>query len=200
MENNFENLTIKTSVFYSKLKDYIYYNAGPVGGPAKTINNFENIDAKIFGFDISGLYSFTDDIYLDFGLAYQRGKKDDALAGQTDKNLANIPPAKLNLGLNYDYMSTGTAKVEVVAANTWDNYDGDNGEQEIDSYTIMNLKIRHNLTKHFELTGGIDNVFDKTYAVKNTYKDLILLTDGTGEVMLMNEPGRYYYINAAYKF
>lgn len=200
MENNFENLTIKTSVFYSKLKDYIYYNAGPVGGPARTVNNFENIDATIYGFDVGGMYSFTDEVYLDFGLAYQRGKKDKALAGQTDKDLANITPAKVNLALNYDYSSSGTAKVEVIAADTWDNYDADNGEQEIDSYAIMNLKVRQDLSRHFELTGGIDNVFDKTYAVNNTYKDLILLSDGTGEVMKMNEPGRYYYINAAYKF
>ena len=194
MENNFENLSIKTTVFYSWLKDYIYYNAD------KVKNNFENIDATIYGFDIGGVYSFTDDVYLDFGLAYQRGKKDKALTGQTDKDLANITPMKLNLGLNYDYMSNGTAKMEVIAADTWDNYDADNGEQEIDSYAILNLKARQNLSKHFELTVGVDNVFDKTYAINNTYKDLILLTDGNGEVMKINEPGRYYYINAAYKF
>lgn len=194
MENNFENLTIKSTVFYSWLKDYIYYNAD------KVKNNFENIDATIYGVDIGGVYSFNDDVYLDFGLAYQRGKKDKALTGQTDKDLANITPMKLNLGLNYDYMSNGTAKMEVVAADTWDNYDADNGEQEIDSYAILNLKARHNLSKHFELTAGVDNVFDKTYAANNTYKDLILLTDGNGEVMKINEPGRYYYINAAYKF
>ncbi len=194
MENNFENLTIKTSVFYSWLKDYIYFNAD------NATNNFENIDATIYGFGLSGLYSFTDEVYLDFGLAYQRGKKDKALAGQTDKDLANITPMKLNLALNYDYMAAGTAKIEVVAADSWDHYDADNGEQEIDSYAIMNLKATHNLTRHFEVTAGIDNVFDKTYAINNTYKDLILISDGTGEVMKINEPGRYYYINAAYKF
>jgi iron complex outermembrane recepter protein len=122
------------------------------------------------------------------------------LAGQTDRDLANITPMKLNLGLNYDYSPSGTAKIEVVAADTWDNYDEDNGEQEIDSYAVMNLKARHDLSKHFEITVGLDNIFDKTYAVNNTYKDLILLFDGTGEVMKINEPGRYYYINASYKF
>ncbi len=194
MENNFDNLTIKTSMFYSWLKDFIYFNADSAS------NNFENIDATIYGFDIGGMYSFTDDLYLDFGLAYQRGKKDKALAGQTDKDLANITPAKINLGLNYDYMPNSSAKMEVIAADTWDNYDEDNGEQKIDSYAIMNLKVRHGLSKHFEITAGLDNVFDKTYAVNNTYKDLILLSDGTGEVIKMNEPGRYYYINASYKF
>ncbi|MCW8929347.1 MAG: TonB-dependent receptor [Gammaproteobacteria bacterium] len=194
IENNFENLTIKTKFFHSWLKDYIHYN------DSKTMNRQENVDAKIYGFDVSGMYSFTDEIYLDFGVAYQRGKKDKALTGQTDKDLANITPAKLNLGLNYDYMANGTAKVEVIAADTWDNYDEDNGEQKIDSYAIMNLKARHNLTKNFEVTVGVDNVFDKTYAINNTYKDLILLGDASGDVMMMNEPGRYYYLNAAFRF
>lgn len=197
MENNFQNLTLKTKVFYSWLKDYIYFNAD------KATNNFENIDATIYGFDFTGVYSFTDNIYMDFGLAYQRGKKDKALAGQTDKDLANITPTKLNLGLNYDYYTTdmsGTARVEFVGTDTWDNYDSDNGEQELSGWGVMNMKVTHNLTRNFEITGGIDNVFDKTYAINNTYKDLILLTSGGGDVMLMNEPGRYYYVNAAFKF
>lgn len=199
MENNFDNLTVKTSLFYSQLKDYIYYQ-DKGNTKAVNVNNYENIDATIYGFGIAGMYSFTDEVYLDFGLAYQRGKKDKALEGQTDKDLANITPAKLNLALNYDYMPNSSAKIEVVAADTWDNYDADNGEQEIDSYAIMNLKARHGLTKNFEVTIGLDNVFDETYAVNNTYKDLILLSDGSGEVMKLNEPGRYYYVNAAYKF
>ncbi|MFK5984181.1 MAG: TonB-dependent receptor [Pseudomonadota bacterium] len=194
IEHNFENLTVKTKIFHSWLNDYIYYNAD------KKSNNFENIDASIYGLDITGLYSFNDEIYLDFGLAYQRGKKDKALAGQTDRDLANITPLKINLGLNYDYSFNGTAKVEVVAADSWDNYDSDNGEQQLSSYAILNLKLNHNINKHFEVTAGLDNLFDKTYAINNTYKDLTLLSDGTGEVMLMNEPGRYYYINGTYKF
>ncbi len=198
MENNFQNLTIKTKAFYSKLKDYIYYNA------SKTTNNFENIDAHIYGFDITGVYSFTDNIYMDFGLAYQRGKKDDSLSGANQNDdLANITPAKLNLGLNYDYYTTdmsGTARVEFIGTDIWDNYDADNGEQKLSGWGVMNMKVTHNLTRNFEVTGGIDNVFDKTYAINNTYKDLNLLTSGGGEVMLLNEPGRYYYINAALKF
>ena len=48
---------------------------------------------------------------------------------------------------------------------------------------------------------GVDNLFDKTYAVSNTYKDLVLLpTVGNNEVMLLNEPGRYAYTNLKYIF
>ncbi len=97
-------------------------------------------------------------------------------------------------------MSSGTAKMEVVAVDSWDKFDSDNGEQELDSYAVLNLKATQNIGKNIEITAGVDNVFDKTYAVNNTYKDLTLLVDGSGDVMLINEPGRYYYINGMYKF
>lgn len=194
MENNYSSLSIKTKLFYSKLNDFIHYNA------SKATNRYDNIDAKIYGLNISGLYSFTDELYLDFGLAYQRGKKDKAMDGQTDKDLANITPAKLNLGLNYDYMPNGTVKVEVIAADAWDDYDSDNGEQKVSGYGVMNLKARHDLTKNFEVTAGVDNVFDKTYSISNTYYDLVLMTSADNTILQMNEPGRYYYVNAAFKF
>ncbi len=177
------------------MKDYIYYKDNE-----PMLDEFVNIDASIYGLDIGGTYFATDDVYLDFGLAFLRGQKDEPLAGQTDKDLAEIPPMKLNLALNYDYMPNSTARVELVAADTWDDYDADNGEQKIGAYGVMNLKLKHQLTHSFEVTAGVDNVFDRTYAVSNTYNDLTLLADGTGEVMLLNEPGRYYYLNGTYRF
>lgn len=194
VENKFGNLNLKSKVFYSWLKNYIYFNDDLPS------NKFVNIDATIYGLDIGGTYFATDDVYVDFGLAYLRGQKDAPLAGQTDKDLAEIPPMKLNLALNYDYMPSSTARVELVAADGWDDYDADNGEQKISGYGVVNLKLKHQLTHSFEVTAGVDNVFDRTYAVSNTYKDLTLLADGTGEVMLLNEPGRYYYLNGTYRF
>ena len=191
---SFENLTLKTKLFHSWLKDYIYFNSSlmPKG--------FENVDATIWGIDISGSYFFTDDIYLDFGLAYQRGEKDDPLTMQSDKDLAEIPPLKLNLALNYDYGANNTARVELVAADSWSRFDEDNGEQKLDSYAVVNLKLTHHMSKQVELTAGVDHLFDKTYAASNTYNDLTLIQDPADEVMLMNEPGRYLYLNATYKF
>ncbi|MCJ7764334.1 MAG: TonB-dependent receptor, partial [Thiovulaceae bacterium] len=117
MENRYESFTLKTKLFYSILKDYIYFQQGLAA------NSFQNIDATIYGFDITGSYYALDDLYFDFGLAYQRGKKSDALAGQTDRDLAEIPPLKGNVALNYLYYQESTATVEFVAADRWRNYD-----------------------------------------------------------------------------
>jgi len=200
VEKKYANFNIKTKVFYSWLEDYIYYNAdkGEAAGLVK--NAFENVDATIYGLEISGAYFATDEVYVDFGLAYQRGEKDQPLAGQTDTDLAEITPLKANIALNYDYSNNNTARLELVAVDSWDNYDADNGEQSMAGYAVVNMKVKHDVTNAFELTAGIDNVLDKTFATTNTYKDLTLLADGTGDVMLINEPGRYVYVNAAYKF
>lgn len=195
MKNSYDAFTLKTSVFYSLLQDYIYFNS------SKPVNKFENIDATIYGIDISGTWYALESLYVDFGAAYQRGQKDKALEGQTNTNLADIPPLKGNVALNWLYYEESVATLEFVAANKWSEIDDENGEQEIDAWSVVNLKIDHQFPYGFGLTVGVDNVLDETYAVSNTYKDLTLLSvDPDAEVMLMNEPGRYYYVNASYKF
>ncbi len=195
MENSYEYFTFRTKVFYSLLDDYIYYNS------SKTMNKYENVDATIYGFDISGSVYATDELYVDFGVAYQRGKKDNPLTGQTGTNLAEIPPLKANLSVTYEYADDSSVKLETFGASSWDDFDAENGEQALDSYMVVNMKVDHSFGHGFSLAVGVDNIFDRTYAVTNTYSDLILITDGTTkEVMLINEPGRYMYANATYRF
>ncbi len=187
-------LHVKTKVFYSWLSDFIVYN------DSKIMQRFENADSIIYGFSISGYWVLADNLNLDFGLAYQRGKKDQPLAGQTDTDLPEIPPLKLNLSLRWNYTDKGTAWAEFIAANSWTSYDADNGEQLLGSWASFNLKAEHQLTERISIFAGVDNLFNQTYAASNSYKDLTLLLDGTGEVILMNEPGRYFYLNTSYSF
>ncbi len=186
---------MKFKIFYSKLKDFIAYNA------TKKANRYENIDAKVYGFELSGSYDLTNNLYLEFGAAYQRGKKDKPLSGDIGKNMPEIPPFKYNLAINYNYNSTLKFRAEIVGSASWSNYDWENGEQKIGSFAVLNLKAIKRFTKNLELTVGVDNLFDKTYAVSNTYKDLILLpTTKNSNVMLMNEPGRNIYTTLKYRF
>ncbi|GIU01002.1 membrane protein [Sulfurovum sp. TSL6] len=192
-EKQYENATVKIKAFYSRLDNFIAYS--------DISKSFENLDATIYGFELSGSYIATDALYFDYGMAYQRGKKEDVTTTQPDSDMPEIPPFKFNAAVNYDYDDTLKLKAEVIASDTWSDYDFDNGEQELDAYAVVNLKGTKEFGKNFELTVGVDNVLDKTYAVSNTYKDLTLLSTGTtGDVMLLNEPGRYFYTNIKYKF
>ncbi len=206
VEKIFEDFSIKTKVYYSLLKDYIAYNAKNIkrkpDGTKGAFHSFENVDAKIYGIEISGNYMATDSLYLNYGLSYKRGKKDNPLKGETGTNLADMRPFKAILALNYDYNEATTAKLEFVGSTRWDKIDNENGEQELAGYGVANLRASRDLYKGFKLTVGIDNILDKTYAITNTYKDLILLTSGNGvdNTILLNEPGRYFYVQGSYKF
>ncbi|WP_092910135.1 TonB-dependent receptor [Hydrogenimonas thermophila] len=192
VEHNFANLAFKGKFFYSILKDFIAFNS------SKTENKYENVDAKLYGLSFDGTYTITENIYTDFGVAYLRGKKDEPLVGQTDTDMPNITPLKGNVAVIYDYDDSLMVKLSMVAASGWNDYDSDNGEQELSGYTVFNFKVKKDVTKHFEVTAGIDNIFDRTYAITNTYADMTLVTGG--EPMLLNEPGRYYYCNLKYHF
>jgi iron complex outermembrane receptor protein len=194
-EHTYESVKVKASAFYSDLTNYIYYKK------VNTPNKFENIDATIYGFDLATSYYMDDQFTFDAGYSYKIGKKDKALDGQTDKDLADITPPKTTLSATYNYNSNHMAKVDFINVAKWSKYDSDNGEQAIDGYNVVNVKSQSTIAKNFELTLGVDNLFGETYAVSNTYSDLILLTDGTtGDVVLLNEPGRYFYGSVKYKF
>jgi len=183
-EKNIDDFNIKTKLFYSMLKDYIY-----------NVGTFENIDAKIYGIDVSGYYIMNDSLSFDYGVAYQRGKKD---SDHTDKDLAEVTPLKANLAVNYEF-SNAKFTTELVAVDRWDNYDSSAKEQELAGYALVNLKYAHQLNENFGFTLGIDNLFDTTYASTNTYQDVTYVETG-GDRILLNDPGRYGYVNLKYSF
>ncbi|MDD3342913.1 MAG: TonB-dependent receptor [Sulfurospirillaceae bacterium] len=185
---NYDGYGFKTKLFYSVLKDYIYFNSA----------KYVNIDATIYGLAMNAYYDFSDALTLDYGLTYLHGKKDDALAGQSDTDLAEITPLKANIALRYQ-QAAHSLKTEMIAAKRWSAYDSNNGEQALPGYAVFNVKYNYKITKNFDITVGVDNIFDKSYAVSNTYKDLTLIAGG-GDVMLLNEPGRYFYTNLKYTF
>jgi iron complex outermembrane receptor protein len=194
-EKIYKNFSIKIKSYYSYIKDYIAYNS------SKKQNNFENVDVDIYGIELSGVAMSDLGAYLDYSLSYKRGKKRDPLTNQKGKDLADMRPLKAIVGLNYDLENT-TARVEFIGATKWDKIDYENGEQKLGGYGVVNLKATQRFKKGFSLTLGVDNLFDKTYSVTNTYRDLILLTTGSkvDDVMLLNEPGRYLYANLKYEF
>ncbi len=193
-ETQNENFTFKIKGFYSKLNNYIYYNKD------LATNKFVNIDATVYGAELTASVFATDELSIDASMSYKKGEKDKALAGQTDKDLADMAPLRTTLAANYEYMPDSMAKLEIMNSQKWSNYDADNGEQELDGWTVVNVKVKHAVNKNMDFTVGINNLFDETYAVSNTYYDLTLIAAGTDDVMLMNEPGRYVYTNMTLKF
>ena len=181
----------KAKAFYSMLKDFIYLN--------RDINTFENVDATVYGGELSGSLYATDALSFDMGASYKRGTR-DTLAGQSGTNMADMAPLRANVSANYEYMNNSIASLELRSSQRWNDIDSENGEQEIGAWNIINAKIKHAVNKKFDFTFGVNNIANETYAQSNTYADLILLAGGAGDIMLLNEPGRYVYTNLDFKF
>ncbi len=192
-EANYDMFSFKIKGFYSKFNDYIYYEKN------LKKNNFVNLDATVYGTEITGTYYATDDMSIDMSASYKRGIKDNVTAGE-DKDLADMIPLRANISLNYEYANESIATLELKASDRWKNIDSVNGEQEIAGWSVLNMKLQHRVEKGFMLTLGVNNLLDKTYITSNSYADLILVTSGEGDIMLMNEVGRYFYTNLDFKF
>ncbi len=72
------------------------------------------------------------------GIAYQKGtKKDPSQLGQTDKDLAEIPPLKGRAALVLDN-AFNYAMAEWIGANS-QTIDADNGEKDISVDTVFSI-------------------------------------------------------------
>ncbi len=193
-EHTFGNAHIKATVFYSDLKDYIYaYSTGT------TTSTWANIDAKIYGGDVSTDYMINNEWRLESGVAYQKGsKKDPGEINNTDKDLAEIPPLKGRVALVMDD-SINYAMAEWIGASN-QSVDANNGEKEISGYGILNLKYGHDFNNGFSLTTGINNFFDRTYALNNSYIGNQLIGYNGTNPLVLNEPGMNIYTTLSYKF
>lgn len=195
-EHTTGNLHLKGTAFYSDLKDFIYaYQT------STTTSTWANIDATIVGLDLHGDYLLGNEWRLEAGAAYQKGlKKDPSQLGttQTNKNLAEIPPLKGRAALVFDD-TAHYAMAEWIAASS-QTIDANNGEKEIAGYALLNLKYGAELGKGFSLSTGINNFFNRTYALNNSYIGNQLITSSGTAPLVLNEPGRNFYATLAYKF
>ena len=189
-----EMISLKIKAFYSMLDNYIYIQKG------LAVNAFSNVDATIYGGELTSSYFATDELTFDLALSYKVGERDTPLANQSGTNLADMAPLRGNLSVSYEYMKDSVASMNLRASDTWDKIDAENGEQVLASWTAIDMKVKHRFNKMFDFAVGVNNLLDETYAQSNTYADLTLVTAGTSDVMLVNEPGRYIYTNLNVKF
>jgi iron complex outermembrane recepter protein len=201
-EHTAGNFHIKGTAFYSDLKDFIYQYKN-----TSTTSTWTNIDAKIVGFDLQADYLLNNDWRIESGVAYQKGTKKDTnqldiltTQVQTDKDLAEIPPLKGRVALVMD-SGSNYLMTELIAAKA-QTIDSDNGEKDISGYSILNLKYGHDFQNGFSLNTGINNFFNRTYAVNNGYigNELITGIVASTDPLVLNEPGRSFYTTLSYKF
>ena len=188
-----DRYVVNGSVFYSDLSDYITLVPisdpdGPGIGTLAKARGYANVDARIWGGEISSQVSLPFDLYMLGSLAYTEGKNRD-----NGEPLAEIPPLSGSIGLRYDIDSFFVEVTERFAARQ-DRVDTQLNEDETSGWGVTDIKSGLNLDK-WAVYAGINNLFDKYY-----YTHLSYQRDPFQSGVKVPEVGAFAYVTAAYRF
>ena len=164
-------LTLSPRIFYSKVDDYIQGTPSEVAPAVMFVqmmnmmngsNNppplqFNNVDAKLYGFDMDWALQLNERWALSGIVNYVRGERDDI-----NDNLYRIAPPNATFRLNYA-QANWSAAVESVVYNKQNQVSETNAEQKTSGYGIVNLGGTWQATSSLQLAAGVDNVFDREY-------------------------------------
>ena len=185
------NLHASVSVFGSDIKDFIMME--------RQGKNFgvRNINASRFGGEAEVKWTFAPNWEVGTSLAYTHGKN------RTDgKPLAQTPPLEWNNTLAFDNgkFSAGALWRIVAKQNRYSKGQGNIVGQDIGAssgFGVLSLNAGWKFSKYATLQGGVDNVFNKTYAeFVSRGGDP---SAGT-QTMSVNEPGRTAWLRLQAKF
>ncbi|WP_368225804.1 TonB-dependent copper receptor [Aeromonas sp. R1-1] len=187
-------LDLTLSLFSANIKDYLLYNS--------STRKVRNIDAQTRGGELEGRWQFAEQWRLDGGLALVYGEN------QSDnKPLAQMPPldGKLALGWQPDEALSFTLLGRAVAAQ--DRVDVGSGtvagqdQGETSGFFTMNLSGAWQFAKGWQLSAGVDNLFD-TFYYEHLSKSVHSSQAGLGyeQSGRIPEPGRSYWLSVNYRF
>ncbi|MDG1752178.1 MAG: TonB-dependent receptor, partial [Thalassotalea sp.] len=159
---------VSPHIFYQKIDDYIQGTplgmddmsasmmANMMAGDENPLQ-FNNVDAKLYGFDVNGYYQINEQVRLSAILSYVQGERRDI-----DDNLYRIAP--LNGHVNATYFSDNwSSNVAWVFAAAQDDVSATNNEQKSAGYGVLNVDFQYYLNNQVTLRAGVDNIFDNEY-------------------------------------
>ncbi len=200
---NFRESTVSGSVsaFYNKITDFNLIqsnvNKGTMMMPAY-VTVTRNVNATTYGAEAGAAWQVAESWKLDGSLAYVRGSNDtDGTA------LGQIPPLEARIGLNYDdkVWSFGGLLRGVAAQNRVAVNQGNIAGQDIaasSGFSVFSLNGGWRANKTVQVTAGVDNVFNKTYAEHISRAGAMV--SGFTQTTRVNELGRNVWIKTNFDF
>ena len=188
---------VKSTLFYSRLDDYILVNNQPKAnmamGPA-TARSYTNVDARIYGGELSYALNLPSGFSLSGGGSYSKGANDrKPQAGVLSTNLPEMPPLRTWVALRYVHKyvfaelgGTGAARQNLV--------DQDLKETVTAGYGLMNMKLGVTYRK---LYAGfiVENLLNRYY-----YEHLSYYRDPFSAGVKVPEPGRNFFAQLKVSF
>jgi len=189
--------SLRPTGFYSHLNNFIALHSQAVrymepGIMNKAARSYENVQARIYGGEVSYSVGFGRSILMAGGVSYARGVEyAKPAAGIPRVNIAEMPPLKSRTSLRYGNRLF-FVEVEGRAVARQDNVDPSLREQPTPGYGLMGVRggIHH---KRVNLIVGVDNLLDRFY-----YDHLSFQRDPFRTGVRIPDPGRSLYLNLSF--
>jgi hemoglobin/transferrin/lactoferrin receptor protein len=168
--------------FYTRLQDFIIrVPAGDVlGDPAVDFTKDNVSDGWIYGFEVSAVYRFTEEVSFLGAWGYAKGRSDQILAGGVEKErpLGKMQPWTMVLGARYEpkesgFWIEGLATIVDRQSHLSAAEDGTSGvtpdSQRIPlkhgtpGYTVYTLRGGYRVHEHLSTSVAVENITDKDY-------------------------------------
>ncbi len=194
-------LSGSVSVFYNKITDFNLIqsnvNKGTMMMPTY-VTVTRNVNATTYGAEASAAWQLVENWKVNGSLAYVHGNND------TDGTpLGQIPPLETRLGLNYDdkVWSFGGLLRGLAAQNRVAVNQGNIAGQDIAAtagFGVLSLNGGWRASKAVQVTAGVDNLFNKTYAEHVSRAGAMV--SGFTQTTRVNEVGRNAWVKANFDF
>lgn len=184
------------SAFYNNIRNYINrFNTGKTVtemGNTYPVWGYENIDAVLYGGELSAGYALTDTVSLLGSAAYLWGEDTD-----NDIPLPEIAPIEGKLGLRYEDKGLWVEAMGRFVDNQERDAGIDPGETR--GFDTYDLRAGYKLKENLMITAGVENIFD-TYYYEHLSKNFAFNQDGHTTRERIPEPGRNAYVNLNFAF
>jgi len=189
---------ISGSAFHNRVEDFIQLDTArgqrSVLVTAPTASVFTNIDATLTGFEAEAEWRLAEHWRFNLSGAYTRGQN---LSDNIP--LSQIAPLTGRLEIAYDTRDWMLG-ARLNAASSQNRVDDDPAAGSgrdfgpSEAYLTVDLFGSYNLTENFQVTAGVTNLFDETYA------NHLNKRDGFNNEVRVNEPGRSFYVRSVSNF
>jgi iron complex outermembrane receptor protein len=191
----FERFNYDISIFHNSIKNFItQFNTGKTFS-SQSVMGYKNVDATLYGGELSAGVLATDNISLIGSTSYTWGEN-----RTENKPLPEIMPWQGKLGVRYDEFS-GKYWCELMGrfvANQ-DRYDSVVDPGTTAGFSTFDLRLGWKPKTNILLTAGAENIFDIHY-YEHTSKNFAFNQDGYTTADRIPEPGRNIYVNLSYVF
>lgn len=162
IKHSFGANSIKSSIFYMNVEDYIQAVTNVNNSGKSQLQNVGKAVSKGIEIDYNGI--ITDNLSIGASLTLQNIKNENNSIKATD-----IPETMANLFVKYspikDITWSGSLRHE------GSRYSTTSGTLKTDSFVVVNTGLGYKLNKYASIEGGVDNLFDKNYAISYGYPE-----------------------------